>query len=241
MALYTQADLQRHLEVLGVEAGDLLFIHSSFNSLGPVDGGAATVVAALQEAVRPNGLILMPSFHLVERAQRARCWDWPTTPSTVGWLSEFFRRQHGTHRSDHYSHSVAARGPGAADLVSGHRRREGYTSPWDLAPWGRTYGTHSPMLRAYRRGGKILMLGVDYRTSTYIHLVEVLYWHHLRQADPQASYPGLDRPRLGAYWDATGPLARGPVGAAPCRLFAINIYVDALLAAVLANPETYRH
>ena len=96
------------------------------------------------------------------------------------------------------------------------------------------------MFRAYRRGGKILMLGVDYRTSTYIHLVEVLYWHRLRRADPQAAYPALDRPLLGAYWDATGPLTRGLVGASPCRLFAIDTYVDTLLAAVVATPERYR-
>ena len=95
------------------------------------------------------------------------------------------------------------------------------------------------MFRAYRRGGKILMLGVDYQTSTYIHLVEVLYWHRLQQTDPQAAYPALDRPRLGAFWDVTGPLKRGLVGASPCRLFAIDTYVDALLAEVVANPERY--
>ena len=58
------------------------------------------------------------------------------------------------------------------------------------------------MFRAYRRGGKILMLGVDYQTSTYIHLVEVLYWHHLRRTDPQAAYPALDR----RVWGSIGTL-----------------------------------
>ena len=238
MDAHTQADLQRHLAALGGAAGNMLFIHSSFKSLGPVAGGAQTVIDALQAAV-PDGLILMPSFHLIERSARARCWNWATTPSTVGWLSEFFRRLPDTYRSDHYSHSVAARGRGAADFVADHRCQQGHTSPWDLAPWGRTYGTHSPMFRAYRRGGKILMLGVDYQTSTYIHLVEVLYWHHLRRAEPQAAYPALDRPRLGAFWDATGPLTQGLVGAARCRLFPINAYVDTLLAAVVASPERY--
>ena len=91
MDAYNQAELQSHLEALGVEAGAVLFIHSSFKSLGPVAGGAQTVVDALQAAVDPDGLILMPSFHLIERSERARRWDWATTPSTVGWLTEFFR------------------------------------------------------------------------------------------------------------------------------------------------------
>ena len=149
MDAYTRADLQSHLAALGIEAGDILFIHSSFKSLGPVAGRAQTVVDALQAVVGPNGLILMPSFHLIERSERARRWDWATTPSTVGWLSEFFRRLPDTYRSDHYSHSVAARGRGAEDFVADHRRQEGYTSSWDLAPWGRTYGTHSPNMRIF--------------------------------------------------------------------------------------------
>ena len=76
MDAYTKADLQSYLEALGVEAGDMLFIHSSFKSLGPVAGGAQTVVDALQAAVGSDGLILMPSFHLIERSERARRWDW---------------------------------------------------------------------------------------------------------------------------------------------------------------------
>ncbi|MBT7549777.1 MAG: aminoglycoside N(3)-acetyltransferase, partial [Gemmatimonadetes bacterium] len=113
----TQVSLCADLCRLGVEPGDILFIHSSFKSLGPVDGGAETVVRALEDAVGSAGLILMPSFQLVpsERDQRAAGWDWATTPSTVGWLTEYFRRMPDTVRSDHYSHSVAARGGRAAD------------------------------------------------------------------------------------------------------------------------------
>ena len=83
------------------------------------------------------------------------------------------------------------------------------------------------------------MLGVDYQTSTYIHLVEVLYWHHLRRTDPQAAYPALDRPRLGGFWDATGLLTKGFVGDSPCRFFAIDTYVDTLLAEVVESPACY--
>ena len=175
MPAHDKAELQDHLQALGVHQGDTLFVHSSFKSLGPVTGGAGTVVDALQAAVGPAGLLLMPSFHLIRRDDRARLWDPAATPSTVGWLTEYFRLLPDTHRSDHYSHSVAARGPGAADFVAGHLGQEGLPSSWDRLPWGRTYGTHSPMYRAYRRGGRLLMLGVDYETSTYIHLVEVLY------------------------------------------------------------------
>ena len=159
--------LRRGFVALGVKAGDTLFVHASFKSIGKVKGGAGSVVAALEEAVWPGGLILMPSFNLIDWDERPKVWDVKTTPSTVGWLTECFRSMPGTCRSDHQSHSVAARGEGAKEIVDSHLRREGLRSRWDLAPWGHTFGTYSPMYRAYEAGGKVLMLGVDYTSSTY--------------------------------------------------------------------------
>ena len=147
---HTRERLVQDLLNLGVESGDILFIHSSFKSLGPVEGGAETVVGALEDAVGPEGLVLMPSFNLVEMDKRAEIWNIETTLSTVGWLTEFFWQMPGTYRSDHYSHSAAARGKGARAFVADHLSREGYRSPWDREPWGKTYGLHSPMYRAYR-------------------------------------------------------------------------------------------
>jgi len=240
MALpHTRATLVHGLQDLGVRSGDLLFAHSSFNSLEPVEGGAGTVVRAVEEVIGPEGLLLMPSFNLVAPERRAATWEIATTPSNVGWLTEFFRRMPGTWRSDHYSHSVAARGRGAAALVADHRRREGYRSPWDLEPWGRTYGTHSPMFRAWKAGGKILMLGVDYVSSTYIHFAEVIYWNRRLELDPTAAYLALNREAIGAFWEREGRLRRGLVGAAECRLFPIQDYVRTLLEEILRDLEPY--
>ena len=225
---HTTDSLLRDLRHLGIAEADTLFIHSSFRSLGPVAGGAATIIKALEEVVGPAGLILMPSFNLVGRDRREETWNLEKTPSTVGWLTEFFRLMAGTHRSDHYSHSVAARGAGAAEFVSQHRSDDGWRSPWDEPPWGKTYGTHSPMVRAYRKSGKLLMLGVDYETSTYVHLVEVILWNQLLERDPEAGYIGLNRPLLGSYWDRIGRLRNGNVGNANCRCFEIRDYVDTL-------------
>ena len=240
MPLHTCEDLARDLGNLGVEPGDTLFVHSSFKSLGPVQGGAETVVRALEDSIGAEGLLLMPSFNLVAADKRAETWDLETTPSTVGWITEHFRRLPATYRSDHYSHSVAGRGKGARSFVADHLRLEGPRSPWDREPWGRTYGIHSPMYKAYRAGAKLLMLGVDYTSSTYIHLVEVMYWHRLRARDRTAAYPALRRPALGAFWDQAGGLRRGSVGDAACRLFSIREYVDALLAEVERNAHLYR-
>ena len=99
--MYTEKRLVEDLESLGVRKGDLLFIHSSFKSLGAIDGGAATVISALESVVGNNGLILMPSFNLIEWNQRHINWDINRSRSTVGWLTEYFRNMDGTFRSDH--------------------------------------------------------------------------------------------------------------------------------------------
>ena len=224
---------------LGVRSGDLLFIHSSYKSLGPVKDGADTIIRALEDAVGRQGLILMPSFNLIDEEMRTKVWNVQTTPSTVGWLTEFFRRKPGTYRSDHSSHSVAARGKCAAEFVTGHLMCEGLKSPWDREGWGRTFGTHSPMFRAYQANGKILMLGVDYVSSTYEHFVEVMQWNEQLMQDPKAPYPRFDRPALGSFWDRQDRLNRDSVGDADCRLFEIKDYVDTLFHEVENNPLPY--
>ena len=222
-----------------MKTSDTLFVHSSVKALGTVEGGAATVIGALEDAVGPEGLLLMPSFNLVAKEQRASTWNHASTPSTVGWLTEFFRQMPGTVRSDHYSHSVAARGRNAGEFVGDHCSREGPLAPWDKEPWGRTYGTHSPFFRAYRDGGKVLMLGVDYESSTFMHLVEVLDWNRRLGHDSKAEYFWIQRTALGAHWDGLGRLSRGRVGDADSRLFPVADFVDTLLDAIGRCPSAY--
>ena len=237
--MWTRQHLADNLRRLGVMPGDTLFIHSSFKSLGPVDGGAETVVHALEDAVDTEGLILMPSFNLVEWEERAKTWNLDSSPSTVGWLTEYFRLMPDTVRSDHYSHSVAARGRDAARFIDGHGRREGLRSGWDREPWGFTYGLHSPMYRAYARSGVLLMLGVDYVTSTFLHLAEVMIWNRLVELDADVESVGIDRPAAGLFWDRLERLKLGKLGDAGCRLFSIADYVDTVVAEVERNPEPY--
>ncbi|MCE2432373.1 MAG: AAC(3) family N-acetyltransferase [Candidatus Latescibacteria bacterium] len=237
---YTVTQLCDDLRALGVEIGDILFVHSSFKSLGMIQGGAETVITAFENALGVDGVLLMPSFNLIgDREQRASSWHIAKTKSSVGWLTEYFRLMPGTHRADHYSHSVAARGQSAKNFVADHLSEKGLTSPWDRPPWGKTYGTNSPMMRAYEQDGKLLMLGIDYQSSTYIHVVEVMFWNERLKENPNAEYIWLDRVRLGEVWDRSGILETGKVGDAACRLFRIRAYVDQLLNIVRDDPDSY--
>lgn len=234
------SQLVADLKALGVAHGDILFIHASYKSLGEIENGPAGVIEALQQAVGQQGTIMMPSFNLVAHDQRAATWNIDITPATTGYLTEYFRQMPGTVRSDHYSHSVAARGAKATAFTKDHRNPQGLCSPWDKAPWGSTYGQHSPMHKAYDADGKILMIGTDHHASTYIHFVEVLLWNNRLQADPQVKYHWLDRPLLGQWWNEHGRQSAGKIGDAPCHLFKIRDYVDTLLKVVTPDPQAWR-
>jgi aminoglycoside 3-N-acetyltransferase len=184
----------------------------------------------------------MPSFNLIPktRDERIAAWNVGTTPSSVGWLTEFFRTRPGTVRSNHYCHSVAVAGRHAQEFLANPDPDAGPDSPWDAPGFGKDFGTHSPMPKAYRNpNGQILMLGTDYHSSTYMHYVEVLYWEKRKATDPDAPYRWLQRETLGEYWDAVGPIRRDRVGDADSRLFSIADFVDTLLAEVEAHPSKY--
>ena len=239
-SLATVASLERDLVLLGLKSGDTVFVHSSFKSLGPVDDGAGTVVRALELAIAPDGLLLMPSFNLVEKVRRPATWNVATTPASTGWISEYFRTLPGTVRSDHYSHSVAARGVRAAEWVCDSAPDTGMKSPWDLAPWMLTFGRRSPLFRCYERGAKVLMLGVGYDHATFIHLLEVMDWNRRLQTDEGAEFLWIDRVAAGVAWEKFGLFASGRVGRAFCRLFDLSVFIDTMLFHLKSDRSLFK-
>ena len=83
------------------------------------------------------------------------------------------------------------------------------------------------------------MLGVDYESSTYCHVVEAMHWNMLLDRGLDVEFSRLNRPALGEFWDRTRKLRRGRMGDADCRLFRIREYVDTLLREVIDNPDPY--
>jgi len=238
---FTQSDLEAALIHLGVLRGSILLVHSSFKSLGALHGGAATVIAAVQSVLGPSGTLLMPSFNMASRSieERATTWNIHTTPSTVGYLTEYFRCMPGTLRSNHYSHSIAARGARADWITKDHEAREGWISPWDREPWGHTYGTHSPMIRAMHARADVLFLGVDYHSLTYAHVAEVSDYNRRLALDAAAPYRFVNRSKVGAWWQEKGIVASGKVGDADCRLFNAYDFVDGVTDEMMQDSADF--
>jgi len=143
---------------LGIETGDSLIFHSSYRSLGEVEGGPAAVVDALLEAIGPNGNLMLPAFNYT-RPLPHPYYDPAETPCRTGIIPETGRKFPGAVRSLHPTHSVAVIGPDAEELTKDHLE-------------GRAFGIGSPIDRLAKRGGKVLLIGVGNITNSMIHVAE---------------------------------------------------------------------
>lgn len=145
---------------IGVKAGDSLLIHSSFKSLGKVDGGIQTLTEALQSVVGDRGTLLFPTLSFASVTEASPVFSLMDTPSCVGAVSEYIRKMPGAVRSLHPTHSCAALGCEAAYFTQTHYL--------DNTP----VGQNSPFFKLKERGGKILMLGCGLKPNTSMHGVE---------------------------------------------------------------------
>ena len=128
----TERKLAKAIGQLNIPAGAVIGVHSMLSGLGYIVGGAQTVIKAIQRAV-PGCTIFMPTFPFSGSMQdyldsNPPVFDASTTPSRSGLLTETLRLMPGAQRSFHPTHSCAALGPKADELLTG--------SEWSYTPFG---------------------------------------------------------------------------------------------------------
>nr|WP_115713735.1 aminoglycoside 3-N-acetyltransferase [Cupriavidus taiwanensis] len=201
----SQATITCELRSLGVHAGDLVMVHASLKAIGPIDGGAVALVAALRDAVGPEGTLLgyaswdrSPYEETLHGAkmdeQQRRNWP-PFDPATAGTyrgfglLNHYLATSPGALRSGHPDASMVALGPRARFLIEPHRL-------------GEAFGKGSPIERFVSEGGKVLLLGAGLDALTVLHYAEaiaeipgkrrVTYEMPLQGADGQAVWKAAE-------------------------------------------------
>lgn len=155
--MLTKTDLTREFTALGVHPGDTLLVHSSYKSLGGVDGGPQTVIDALLEVLTPDGTLIMPNFNF--DFCKGTPWDVRETPSHMGAITELVRKDPRAERVFHPIYSFAVIGKHAQFLTA-----DRYTS---------SYGKNSVFGKLRELNGKIMVIGLRYNDSmTFFHHVE---------------------------------------------------------------------
>ncbi|HBY4973092.1 TPA: aminoglycoside 3-N-acetyltransferase [Klebsiella pneumoniae] len=175
--MHTEAAITKALEELGVEKGNLLMLHASLKAIGPVEGGAETIVRALRSAVGPSGTLMgyaswdrspyEETLNGVQLDDEVRA-SWPPfNPATAdiycgfGLLNRFLVQAPGARRSPHPDASMVAIGPLAANLIEPHEL-------------GHAFGQGSPIERFVRWAGKVLLLGAPLDSVTVLHYAEAV-------------------------------------------------------------------
>jgi aminoglycoside 3-N-acetyltransferase len=236
---------------LGVTSGPMpLLVHCSLRRLGPIAGGAATLLQALQTAVSSAGTIVVPALtpnnsrssnaHRSAVADRRgsskraylatmKGFDQRSTPSFgVGAFAEYVRQRPESVRSAHPQTSFAAVGPDSRALLDDH----------DLDCH---LGEASPLGKLYHRDTPVLLIGVSYESFTAFHLAE----YRLRRLSfrkyrcfldkngfrQQFRYRDVDLsdhdfPQLGRALESAHPIPTDHVGLAEARLVPMRLAVD---------------
>lgn len=173
--------LAADLRTLHLRRGQDLLVHCSLRQVGPIEGGAATLLDSILEVAGPRATLVVPAQTTLnslssraflaatagldadERAEYIAAmpgFDPASTPSAgMGAFAEYVRTLRSAIRSDHPQTSFAAVGHRARDCMSVH----------DLDCH---MGDRSPLGWLYRADAAILLLGVPYSACTAFHLAE---------------------------------------------------------------------
>jgi aminoglycoside 3-N-acetyltransferase len=132
----------------------IVLVHSSYKSLGGVQGGAQAVIDALLEWVGPNGTVLLPNFNFRSWTE-THYFDIRETPSHMGIIGELGRLQADAVRTPHPIYSFAALGS----------RKEEFAACDDIE----AYGPNSVFARFHELNGTNISIGLHWNSTFSMH------------------------------------------------------------------------
>ena len=174
--MHSRASLASDLAALGVATGDTVMVHASVRAVGAVAGGPDQIHLAIKDAIGAEGTLLMYAScpegydevgrgnltpeEEAELLEKLPPFDARTARSARdnGALVEMLRTYPGSVVNDHVARFVAW-GARAEQLFA--------EQPWDYA-----LGARSVLERFLALDGRILLLGSDHDTVTFLHYAE---------------------------------------------------------------------
>ncbi|MDZ7834039.1 MAG: AAC(3) family N-acetyltransferase [Alkalibacterium sp.] len=245
--MHTNESLLKDLKKLNIDPKGTLLVHSSYKSIGQVDGGPDAVLDSLSTFME-QGLLVLPTHTWEYINEENPVFNVRESPSNVGMLTERFRHRKDVHRSEHPTHSVAALGSDALAFTAGEYRHE--TPCARESVWGKLLD----------RKAQILLIGVDLTKNTFIHGIEewadvpgrimdtyqnlysVLNTGEKVPVPSRRHYPGSSSKH---YWKVEnilleeGAMTKGTFGDAQARVVDARKTTELLTRLLEANPEIF--
>jgi len=138
----------------GVKEGDVIMVHTSYKSLGDVEGGAMTVIDALLELVGSDGTVLFPTFNFQSWSE-SHYFDILETPSKMGIITELARLRKDSIRTPHPIYSFAVLGKMKSEFADCNDKE--------------AYGDNSVFALFHRINGTIFSIGLDFNSTFSLH------------------------------------------------------------------------
>lgn len=243
--MLTHNDLLAGFRQTTVKPGDTIIVHTSYKSLGSVEGGAETVIDVMRDLVGDHGTVLFPAFNFQSWTE-THYFDILETPSKMGMITELARLRADTKRTPHPIYSFSVWGDRADDFAATE----------DVE----AYGPNSAFALFHRINGTILSIGLDFNnTFSMHHYIEYkVGCDYRRVKEFSGIYVGYDRaPRIRTYSMfvrlndryktyinpgmnellATGVIKEVQVGAAKVHFATANEFFDAMSVIVREHPE----
>lgn len=175
-SMYSRKHLTADFRSLGVAAGDLVMVHASVRSVGEIAGGPDEIHLALKDALTAEGTLLMYAScpRYVDEVGRGNLS--PSEEAEVVELLPPFEAETARSARDNGALVELLRTyPGSR--VNRHVARfVGWGKQVDHLfseqPWNYAFGRGSALERLVALDGKILLLGCDHDTVTFLHYAE---------------------------------------------------------------------
>jgi aminoglycoside 3-N-acetyltransferase len=267
--MHSRRQLTDDFRALGIGVGDTVMVHASVRAVGEVAGGPDQIHLALKDALTPEGTLMMyascPAYvdevgrgNLSPEQEREVLEKLPAFDASIarcqrdnGALVELLRTFPGSSVNDHVARFVVW-GKHAAYLIS-------------KQPWNYAFGEESALERFVELGGKILLLGCDHDTVTFLHHAEHIvdipdkrvsrfkvpvtendtrFWRDMEEFDTSerahANWPDRFFARLVDTYLATTANRGGFVGAAQCFVLdsgQLLTFALTVMKAVAGDPQ----
>ena len=177
--MIAKAELMKQLEAFEEAKGKPVMVHSSMRAVGDVEGGKETVLSALIEYFTgEGGLLCVPSHTWDDKIL-----DMRETYTHLGALPSMAVAHPDGTRTEHPTHSMVVFGDAerVKAFVEGEEKVHKPVAP---------DGCHGKL---YREEGYVLLLGVGFKSCTYLHCAEEMVGIPGRITDDRVERVFIDR------------------------------------------------
>jgi amino acid adenylation domain-containing protein len=161
---YSPAQLEEKLRKIGLTEADTVYMHSAFNAFNGFLGGPQQIIDCILNVIGDDGNLVMVSMAYTgttdDYLKAVKTFDAIKTESSMGIITEIFRRKKDVVRSLNPAHPILAFGPDAKWITSDHDKTM-YSC-----------GKGSPFEKILELNAKAFFFDVSFRAMTFFHYLE---------------------------------------------------------------------